>query len=45
MSSPIDGLSAEGVKPVDHPQGRIEFRDVSFSYPSRPDTEVLAIEH
>ncbi|ORX81763.1 leptomycin B resistance protein pmd1 [Basidiobolus meristosporus CBS 931.73] len=38
--SPIDSSSSEGVKPTEC-QGTIEFRQVSFCYPSRPDIKVL----
>jgi hypothetical protein len=43
-SSPIDGLSSEGMKPANHSQGRIEFRNLCFSYPSRTDCEVVAYQ-
>ncbi|KAJ3063793.1 (ABC) transporter, partial [Quaeritorhiza haematococci] len=39
-ASPIDSLSTQGKKP-ESVQGNIEFRDVSFHYPSRPDVQVL----
>jgi ATP-binding cassette, subfamily B (MDR/TAP), member 1 len=39
-ASAIDGLSQDGIKPSLHSQGRIELKNVSFRYPSRPDVEV-----
>ena len=36
----IDGLSGEGLKPEGKVQGRIEFKNVSFAYPSRPEVKV-----
>ena len=36
----IDGLSEEGEKFVERPEGLVEFKDVVFAYPSRPDTDV-----
>lgn len=36
----IDSFSDSGYKP-DHIKGNIEFRNVNFTYPSRPDTKVL----
>mmetsp|Transcript_119838 Transcript_119838/g.310922 ORF Transcript_119838/g.310922 Transcript_119838/m.310922 type:complete len:1613 (+) Transcript_119838:118-4956(+) len=39
-SSLIDPLSPSGHKPP-HVQGRIEFRDVHFWYPTRPDVRVF----
>ncbi|KAL8165277.1 UNVERIFIED_CONTAM: Multidrug resistance protein 1 [Gekko kuhli] len=36
----IDSSSKEGFKP-DKLQGKIEFKNVHFSYPSRPDTQIL----
>ncbi|KAK6491454.1 ATP-dependent translocase ABCB1-like isoform X1 [Huso huso] len=36
----IDSFSDSGYKP-DHIKGNIEFRNVHFTYPSRPDTKVL----
>ncbi|KAK0612578.1 ABC transporter type 1, transmembrane domain-containing protein [Bombardia bombarda] len=38
--SNIDSLSDDGVKPEEC-HGDLEFRDVVFAYPSRPDTKVL----
>ncbi|KAK0655190.1 P-loop containing nucleoside triphosphate hydrolase protein [Cercophora newfieldiana] len=38
--SKIDSLSDEGIKP-DEFNGDIEFRNVNFAYPSRPDVQVL----
>ncbi|GMG04861.1 unnamed protein product [Aspergillus oryzae] len=38
--SPIDGLSLEGQRP-DQCEGNIEFSNVSFSYPTRPQIPVL----
>ncbi|ELT96740.1 hypothetical protein CAPTEDRAFT_196652 [Capitella teleta] len=38
--SEIDSCSEEGTVP-DSIEGNLEFRDVSFSYPSRPNTQVL----
>ncbi|KAK3364499.1 P-loop containing nucleoside triphosphate hydrolase protein [Lasiosphaeria hispida] len=38
--SKINSLSDEGAKP-DECNGEIEFRDVVFAYPSRPDVQVL----
>ena len=26
-------------------EGRLEFKNVSFTYPSRPDTEVMKVKH
>ncbi|KAH9101252.1 hypothetical protein LEN26_015804 [Aphanomyces euteiches] len=37
---PVDSSSNDGLKP-DRVSGRIEFNDVFFSYPSRPDVKVL----
>ncbi|XP_033108642.1 ATP-dependent translocase ABCB1-like [Anneissia japonica] len=37
---PIDSYSTDGKKPKEV-KGNIEFRDVQFSYPTRPDVEVL----
>ena len=39
-SSPIDGLSTEGLKPEKRPTGRIELVNVNFCYPTRPDVQV-----
>lgn len=36
----IDSYSETGYKP-DHIKGNLEFRNVYFNYPSRPDVEVL----
>uniref|UniRef100_A0A0M3KCV2 ABC-type xenobiotic transporter n=1 Tax=Anisakis simplex TaxID=6269 RepID=A0A0M3KCV2_ANISI len=36
----IDSQSSSGSK-IDKPNGELEFRDVHFSYPTRPDTKVL----
>merc|ERR1712136_320810 len=36
----IDSLSIEGHKPESF-QGKIEFKNVSFKYPSRPDVQIL----
>ena len=33
-----------GLKPA-HLQGHLEFRNVSFAYPSRPETEVLKVRY
>jgi ATP-binding cassette subfamily B (MDR/TAP) protein 1 len=41
-ASPIDGLSKEGDRPSSHPKGRIELRNVSFRYPTRPEIEVCS---
>lgn len=38
--SPIDPMSDSGDK-LDHVEGTIEFRDVKFKYPSRPDQTIL----
>lgn len=35
----IDSASPEGHKP-DHVSGEVEFKNISFSYPSRSDVEV-----
>ena len=37
---PIDSLSDEGVIP-NHIEGKVEFKDVTFAYPTRPDTVVM----
>ncbi|KAI9833880.1 MAG: GTPase-activating protein [Thelocarpon superellum] len=37
---PIDSWSDEGA-PLDHVEGNIEFRDVHFRYPTRPEQPVL----
>lgn len=40
--STIDPRSEAGEKPpLDRLQGRVEFRNVTFAYPSRPDSPVL----
>ena len=39
-SSPIDGLSDEGIIPTGRAKGKITLKDVSFRYPTRPDVEV-----
>jgi ABC-type multidrug transport system fused ATPase/permease subunit len=36
----IDSLSDEGLQPLVKSQGAIEIMDVSFAYPSRPDSYV-----
>lgn len=36
----IDGLSTEGLKPKEAMKGKIEFKNISFCYPARPDTNV-----
>lgn len=36
----IDSYSETGYKP-DHIKGNLEFQNVHFSYPSRPDVQVL----
>ena len=38
--SPIDGLSTKGILPSQPSSGRIEFRNVYFSYPTRPGVNV-----
>ena len=40
MCSPIDGLSTEGKVPAEHLSGGIEFNNVTFAYPTRPDIKV-----
>ena len=37
---PIDSSSDEGVIP-NHIEGKVEFKDVTFAYPTRPDTVVM----
>ena len=37
----LDGLSEQGVIPASHSKGKIEFVDVSFSYPNRRDFKIL----
>ncbi|KAJ2829740.1 hypothetical protein FBU31_002634, partial [Coemansia sp. 'formosensis'] len=39
--SPIDPLDTEHGKKVDRVRGEISFRDIHFSYPSRPDVPIL----
>ncbi|KAJ1935364.1 hypothetical protein FBU59_005409, partial [Linderina macrospora] len=39
--SPIDPLLTDVGKKVDHVRGHIEFRDVHFSYPTRPGVPIL----
>ncbi len=39
--SQINALSDEGARPEGGCQGDIEFRDVVFAYPSRPNVQVL----
>lgn len=36
--SPIDGLSQTGIKLDKRAEGKIEFKNVMFAYPSRPDS-------
>jgi len=36
----IDGLSTEGHKPKEQVKGRIEFKNITFCYPARPDTKI-----
>jgi ATP-binding cassette subfamily B (MDR/TAP) protein 1 len=36
----IDGLSTEGVIPASQALGKIEFRNIDFAYPSRPDSKI-----
>jgi ATP-binding cassette subfamily B (MDR/TAP) protein 1 len=36
----IDGLSDEGEKPVNRPEGRVQLTDIVFAYPSRPHIDV-----
>jgi len=38
--SPIDGLCTEGQRPALRAVGRIELKNVTFRYPTRPDVEV-----
>ena len=39
---PIDGLTETGLKPIRRTQGRIELKDVTFAYPTRPDIDVCS---
>ncbi|KAJ1948494.1 hypothetical protein EC988_005152, partial [Linderina pennispora] len=39
--SPIDPLDSEHGKKVDHVRGQIDFKNIHFSYPSRPDVPIL----
>ncbi|KAJ3092044.1 hypothetical protein HK102_011250, partial [Quaeritorhiza haematococci] len=39
--SKIDPLSPEGIKPTSPPRGQISFKNISFTYPQRPDVPVL----
>lgn len=41
--SKIDSLSKNGIELNCDVNGKIEFRNVSFSYPSRPDVQVISI--
>ena len=41
--SPIDGLSEAGLMPSTRPKGRIELKNVNFSYPTRPEVEVCKV--
>jgi ATP-binding cassette subfamily B (MDR/TAP) protein 1 len=36
----VDGLAETGDKPVEHPKGKIELRNVDFAYPSRLNVNV-----
>jgi ATP-binding cassette subfamily B (MDR/TAP) protein 1 len=40
LKSPIDGLSIQGKTPSDRAVGKIELKNVSFRYPTRPNIEV-----
>ncbi|XP_058867702.1 ATP-dependent translocase ABCB1 [Acipenser ruthenus] len=40
LPRPIDSSSKQGFKP-DHLKGDIEFKNIHFSYPSRPDVNIL----
>ena len=40
INSAIDGLSKSGLRPPQRATGRIELKNVSFRYPTRPETEV-----
>jgi ATP-binding cassette subfamily B (MDR/TAP) protein 1 len=39
-SSPIDGLSINGITPKERARGCIEIKNLNFVYPSRPDVKV-----
>ncbi|KAK9762520.1 hypothetical protein K7432_011664 [Basidiobolus ranarum] len=39
--SAIDSSSKEGIKPAEKTHGLIEFRDIHFTYPSRPNVSIL----
>jgi ATP-binding cassette subfamily B (MDR/TAP) protein 1 len=39
-TSPIDGVAIKGVVPTSRASGRVELKNVSFRYPSRPDVQV-----
>ena len=44
QKSEIDPLSDEGLKPSeDSMKGVIEFRNVNFNYPARPDVQVRLV--
>lgn len=36
----IDGLSTDGLKPTGQVKGKIEFKNITFCYPARPDAKV-----
>jgi ABC-type multidrug transport system fused ATPase/permease subunit len=40
MNCPIDGLSQLGHRSSTNARGKIEFKDVKFRYPTRPDAVV-----
>ena len=42
LDAPQNVTDRPGVHPLEHPQGRIEFRDLTFTY---PDGEFPALEH
>ena len=42
LDAPQNVADRPGVHPLEHPQGRIEFRDLTFTY---PDGEFPALEH
>ena len=42
LDAPRNVADRPGVHPLEHPQGRIEFRDLTFTY---PDGEFPALEH